>query len=73
MIAVGRSPAAASGSASAKTTERQWWGSVPVDPAVSDEQGRFLLLLPKDYQAVDVTVKASGFAGSLVELLKPCA
>lgn len=56
----------------AKTAEKHWGGSgVNVEPAVSDAEGRFGLLLPKDYLGVDVKVFAQGFAGMSVRLLKP--
>ena len=53
----------------AKTLDSRWWGPVEVEPAVTDETGRFTLFLPAGYQAVDVTVMADGYAGTAVELL----
>ena len=55
----------------AETTKERWHGSTNIEPAVSDADGRFRLLLPKDYLGVDVTVTAQEFAGAQVLLLKP--
>jgi hypothetical protein len=55
----------------AKTSDRQWWGPVKVDAVVSDAAGGFRLILPEDYQAVDVDVSAYGYAGVFLPLLRP--
>jgi len=57
----------------AKTAERRWWGTVEVDPAVTDSEGRFTLFLPPGYQGLDVSVFADGHAGTQAELLAPGA
>ncbi len=60
--------------AGAKTSSRRWYGQVSsVDPSVCDTQGRFAMLLPEDYRAVDVEVTADGKAGIAVRLLEPGA
>jgi len=56
------------------TSSSGWWGPVQVDPTVSDEQGRFSLFLPPDYESIAVKITAAGYAGSSPTLkpgLKP--
>ena len=56
----------------AETREKRWWGVVEgVRPAVSDSDGRFLLVLDRLYKGVDLEVMSSGFAGTSVPLLAP--
>ena len=55
----------------AKTAQRRWWGQVDAQPTVTDAQGRFILLLPDDYQGIDVSVIADGTAGASFDLLPP--
>lgn len=56
----------------ANTATRRWSGRVEgAMSAVSDDQGRFRMLLTEDYVAVDIEVAAFGFAGAIVELLAP--
>jgi hypothetical protein len=55
----------------AQTAGRRWWGTVEVDPTVTDPQGRFSLVLPAAYLGVDVSVTADGTAGASFELMKP--
>lgn len=55
----------------AKTPTRRWWGTVDAQPVVSDDEGRFQMLLNADYEAVDISVTADGYAGTRSELLKP--
>jgi hypothetical protein len=56
----------------AKTADRRWWGRVDgVKPAVSDSKGMFAMLLPAEFQGVDLTVTADGHAGTQAALLAP--
>ena len=55
----------------AKMAGRRWYGSVDVEPAVCDSEGRFALLLPDKYDCVDVEVFADGYAGEAAKLLSP--
>ena len=57
--------------AGAKTAERRWWGTVEVDPAVTDNEGQFTLFLPAGYQGLDLSVVADGHAGAQIDLLAP--
>ena|GEM_PF-1129420 len=42
-----------------------------VRPTVSDNDGRFLMILDRSYRGVDLEVTSSGFAGTYVPLLTP--
>jgi protocatechuate 3,4-dioxygenase beta subunit len=55
----------------AKLADRRWWGTVRAQACVSDEEGRFKLLLGEDYLGVDIRVMADGYAGASMALLKP--
>jgi len=56
----------------AKTSSRRWWGRVKgVDPTVTDARGRFSMLLPDEFQALDIEVTGHGFSGIQVALLEP--
>jgi hypothetical protein len=57
----------------AKTSSRHWGGPVDARAAVSDHEGRFVMLLPSDYLGIDVKVTADGYAGTSIALLKPGA
>jgi len=59
--------------AGAKTADRRWWGTVDVEPAVTDNDGRFTLFLPPTYQGLDLSITADGHAGIQFELLAPGA
>jgi hypothetical protein len=55
-----------------KTADRRWWGRVDgVDPTVTDADGHFAMVLPKDFEGVDVQVTADGLAGTSLALLAP--
>jgi uncharacterized GH25 family protein len=54
----------------AKTADKRWWGKVDVDPAASDKNGQFEIALPSEYEGIDVSVSADGYAGADVVLLK---
>ena len=56
----------------AKTAARRWWGRVDgVKVTVSDAKGYFAMLLPADFEGVDLTVSADGHAGAQAALLPP--
>lgn len=56
----------------AKTASRRWWGRVDgVDPAVTDQHGRFSMTLPDELVAVDIEVTGHGFCGEQLELVEP--
>lgn len=56
----------------AKRPGRRWWGRVEgVDPTVTDASGRFSMILPEDFLAVDIQVTGYGFCGELMSLLEP--
>jgi hypothetical protein len=56
----------------AKTAERRWGGSVEgVDPAVTDANGEFMMVLPEGYQAVDIVVTGDGLCGEQISSLQP--
>ena len=56
----------------AETPERRWWGLVEgASPTVSGPDGRFRMILDRDFLGVDLEVMASGFAGTSAELLAP--
>ena len=58
----------------AKTAVKRWWGQVDgVEPTVTDEKGRFAMLLPADFLALDIEVTGNGFCGLQVILLEPGA
>lgn len=58
----------------AKTGVKRWWGQVDgVEPTVTDENGRFAMLLPADFLALDIEVTGTGFCGLQVILLEPGA
>ena len=46
----------------AKTAGRRWWGRVDADPAVSDKDGQFEIMLPEDFAGIDLEISADGFA-----------
>jgi hypothetical protein len=54
-----------------KSAGRRWWGATDVEPAISDADGAFSLILPEGYQAIDVRATADGLAGTEVPLLAP--
>jgi uncharacterized GH25 family protein len=48
----------------AKTASKRWYGLVEnVEPTVSDADGRFAIVLPEDFQALDIELTANGKAG----------
>lgn len=55
----------------AKTREKRWWGPVEAQSAVTDDDGKFQMLLGADFQGVDLKVLADEMAGSQTQLLKP--
>ncbi|MFO0940733.1 MAG: carboxypeptidase-like regulatory domain-containing protein [Pirellulales bacterium] len=55
----------------AKTDSKRWWGQVEVDSTVTDHWGRFSLILPKEYKAVDIRVFADGHCAFQSDLLSP--
>lgn len=56
----------------AKTSGRRWWGQVDgVDPTVTDINGIFAVILPKDFLGVDIKVTGHGFCGEQLALLEP--
>ncbi len=58
----------------ARTAERRWWGQVDgVDSTVTDSEGNFVMIVPKDFQSLDIEIVAHGYAGKLVYELKPGA
>ena len=51
----------------AKTNKQAWYGEVKgVDPTVSDSEGNAQLVLPPDFQTVDLDIAAHGTAGALL-------
>jgi hypothetical protein len=57
--------------AGGKTAEQRWFGRADVEPAICDSKGKFSLLLPEKYLAVDAEISADGYAGTLAKLLTP--
>lgn len=58
----------------AKTSTRRWWGPVNgVESTVTDEKGKFSMILPDDFLALDIEVTGDGFCGLQVDLLEPGA
>lgn len=56
----------------AKTTARRWWGRVDgVEPTATDADGKFAMILPEDFLAVDLKVTGHGFCGEQLALLEP--
>ena len=56
----------------AKTENRRWWGKVDgVAPTVTDDQGRFTLIAPDNFLAVDIEITADGHCGKLVYEMVP--
>lgn len=56
----------------AKTPTRSWVGLVKdVEPTVTDEQGRFTMIVPKNYLELDIRVVGNGFCGAVIKALKP--
>ena len=56
----------------AKTDKRRWWGRVEgVTPTVTDTEGRFFMIVPDDFLALDIDVTADGFSGTRALLLQP--
>jgi hypothetical protein len=56
----------------AKTADQRWWGRVEgVDRTVTDADGKFEMILPEDYLAVDIRVTGYGFCGEQLALLEP--
>lgn len=56
----------------AKTEKRRWWGRVEgVTPTVTDTEGRFSMIVPDDFLALDIEVTADGFCGTRSLLLEP--
>ena len=56
----------------AKTAKRRWGGRVDGAKAVvTDDDGRFRMLLTEDFVAVDVEVTAHGYPGATAEQLRP--
>jgi hypothetical protein len=54
----------------AKTANKRWWGKVDVDPVASDKDGEFEIALPPEYEGIDVSISAEGYAGADVGSLK---
>lgn len=55
-----------------KSSARRWYGRVDgVDPEVTDESGRFAMVLPKGMLALDIEVTGYGFCGRKIPLLEP--
>ncbi len=58
----------------AKTATRRWWGGgIDVDPAATDKNGSFVMLLPPDIQALDISCDVEGYAGITEDQLTPGA
>jgi uncharacterized GH25 family protein len=57
--------------AGGKTPAMRWYGSMNAKPAVTDDQGRFQVLLGEDFQGVDLSITATGYAGTDARLLTP--
>lgn len=55
----------------AETSEKRWWGPVNAQSAVTDDDGKFRMLLGEDFRGVDVKVSADELAGTRGKLLKP--
>lgn len=55
-----------------KNSAKRWYGRVDgVDPAVTDESGRFAMILPKGMLALDIEVTGDGFCGKKISSLEP--
>lgn len=50
---------------------RRWWGQINAQPTVSDDDGKFRMLLNDDFLGLEVTVTADSYAGTTTALLKP--
>ena len=58
----------------AKTAVTRWYGQVNgVEPTVTDEKGNFAMIVPDDFQGLDIEVTGDGFCGLLLNLLEPGA
>lgn len=55
----------------AKTAGRRWWGRVDVDTTVTDNQGRFAMILPKEFLGMNIRVFADGYCAVQTDLLQP--
>lgn len=55
----------------AETANKRWFGTIHVDSTVTDHQGRFAIILPKDFLGMDVRVFADGFCSLQSGLLAP--
>jgi hypothetical protein len=55
----------------AKTAQRRWLGPVNAQPCVSDDAGRFRMLLAEAYEAVDLEVTPDGSAATSAMLRPP--
>lgn len=56
----------------AKTEERRWWGRVTgATSGVTDNAGRFRIVITEPYVAIDLQVTAFGYAGAIASLLTP--
>lgn len=56
----------------AKTNKRRWWGRVKgVTPTVTDAEGRFSMIVPEDFLALDIQITADGYCGTRKMMLKP--
>ena len=55
----------------AKTADKRWWGRIDVDSTVTDNQGRFAMVLPKEFLGMNIRVFADGYCAVQSDLLQP--
>ncbi len=55
----------------AQTDKRRWWGRVDVDSTVTNNEGRFTMILPEDFLGINIRVFADGYCSFQSELLAP--